>query len=318
MIYLFDCDTPRKNTKESRLEHDSVLNAIGNTPLLRMGNTWVKCEFMNPSGSIKARVAKFIIERAEAMGRLKPGDTIVEATSGNMGNALAMVAAAKGYRMIVLMPHGFSHERLAISKAFGAEVRLVGNFHLEEAVAAARALGQQAGYFCTSQFDNPENIRENRDWLGREILAQLPDDVTIDAIVQGVGTGGTLIGVGQALRERHNPDLKLFAIEPAESTTLQNGAVGIHQIEGISDGFVPGIFADHRDEVNVILSVPSSLAIAQMRKLANTHGLFVGPSSGANWAAVATIRDRYPDIQNILTFFCDEGEKYIQQHFNAH
>src|SRR5262249_40635534 len=148
-----------------------------------------------------------------ATGRLKPGDTIVEATSGNMGNALAMVAAVKGYAMLVLMPRGFSQERLAISRAFGAQVQLVGDFHLHEAVTEAKALGEQPGYYCTSQFDNPENITENRRWLGQEIIGQLPPMVKIDAIVQGVGTGGTLIGVGQAFRTLHNPDVRLFAVE---------------------------------------------------------------------------------------------------------
>lgn len=300
------------------MNRQAVLGAIGNTPLLQVGRanpTWVKCEFMNPSGSIKARVAKHLIEAAEVSGRLKPGDTIVEATSGNMGNALAMVAAAKGYPMLVLMPHGFSHERLAISRAFGAQVRLIGDFHLKEAVTEARALGQQPGYYCTSQFDNPENIVENRDWLGNEILGQLPSGVKIDAIVQGVGTGGTLIGVGQAFKAHHNPNIQLFAVEPAESPTLQTGEVGTHQIEGISDGFVPELFAQHRHEVTAVIAISSSDAIACMRGLASDYGLFVGPSSGANWVAVEIIRRRYPHIHNILTFFCDEGEKYIQQYF---
>jgi cysteine synthase A len=293
----------------------AILSTIGHTPLLSIKNTWIKCEYVNPSGSIKARVAKYLIEAAEADGRLKPGDTIVEATSGNMGNALAMVAAAKNYPMLVLMPHGFSNERLAMSRAYGAQVKLIGDFHLKEAVAEAKALGKQPGYYCTSQFDNPENILENRTWLAPEILAQLPKNVKIDAIVQGVGTGGTLIGVGQAFREIHNPDIKLFAVEPAESPTLQTGEVSIHQIEGISDGFVPEIFARHRHEVTEVIGVDSGEAIACMRGLAKHYGMFVGPSSGANWVAVEQVRQRYPHIRHMLTFFCDEGEKYIQQHF---
>lgn len=298
------------------MPREAILAAIGNTPVLKIDNTWIKCEFFNPSGSIKARVAKHLIETAENQGRLKPGDTIVEATSGNMGNALAMVAAAKGYKMLVLMPYGFSPERVAISRAYGAEVQLVGKFHLSEAVAQAKALGRRPGYYCTSQFDNPENITENREWLATEILKQLPSGVRIDAIIQGVGTGGTLIGVGQAFRERHNPHIRLIAVEPAESPTIQTGKIGTHQIEGISDGFVPELLASHRDEVADVIGVSSAEAVAYMRMLASTYGLFVGPSSGANWRAAEILRLRDPQVKTILTFFCDEGEKYIQEHFS--
>lgn len=294
---------------------NAILSAIGNTPLISIDGLWVKCEFLNPSGSIKDRVAKHIVETAERRGHLHPGDTLVEATSGNMGNALAMVAAAKGYKMLVFMPHGFSSERIAISRAYGAEVRMVGQFHLSEAIAEAKAFAKQPGYFGTSQFDNPENIIENRQLLAEEILRQLPAGVQIDALVQGVGTGGTIIGVGQGLREKHNPKLKLFAVEPAESPTIQTGRVGKHQIEGISDGFIPQLFSDHKHEVDDVISITSADAVACMRRLAANYGFFVGPSSGANWRAVEIIRQRFPQIKHILTFFCDEGEKYIRDYF---
>ncbi len=152
----------------------TILDTIGNTPLIRMDDTFVKCEFLNPSGSVKDRYAKYAVERAEREGLLKSGDTIVEATSGNMGNALAMVAAAKGYKMIVVMSRGFSRERVAISQAYGAEVRLVGNFYLNAAVEMTKALANQPGFFCPHQFDNPWNVEENRTWLAEEILSQLP------------------------------------------------------------------------------------------------------------------------------------------------
>src|ERR671910_447934 len=188
---------------------NSILDAIGNTPMLEIEGIYCKLEYLNPSGSIKARIAKYMIERAEDEGLLRRGDTIVEATSGNTGNALSMVAAVKGYRMLVVMPTGLSGERVAISRAFGAE-----------------------------------------------ILAQLPEGVVPDALVMGVGTGGTLVGVGQAFREA-NPDVKLFAMEPEESCTILCGEVGEHLVEGIADGFVPGIFDRHRGLVDGVYPVAS-------------------------------------------------------------
>jgi cysteine synthase A len=295
----------------------SILDAIGNTPLIQLDDVFIKCEFMNPSGSIKARVAKYIVEKAENEGRIKPGDTLVEATSGNMGNALAMVAAAKGYKMVVVTPTGFSSERVSISNAFGAEVRFIGNFHLPKAVSVAKELGQQKGFFCTRQFENPLNIEENHHWLGREVISQLPKGIKIDAVVQGVGTGGTLIGLGKAIREYNNPDVKLFAVEPTESTTLLTGAVGCHVIEGISDGFVPTLYEQHRHEIFDVIAIPGEEAIKHMKRLTSKYGLLVGPSSGANFLAVQEVKRRFPYMGHILTLFCDEGEKYLSQHYKV-
>src|SRR5215208_6113558 len=176
---------------------DNILDAIGNTPMVEVEGIYCKLEYLNPSGSIKARIAKYMIERAEDEGLLRHGDTIVEATSG---------------------------DRVAISRAFGADVMEVGHFHVNEALAKARELGQEPGYFCPAQFESEWNVEENRIWLGPEILSQLPDGVVPDAIVMGVGTGGTLIGVGQAFREV-NPAVKLFAMEPSESSTILCGEV---------------------------------------------------------------------------------------------
>jgi cysteine synthase len=237
---------------------DNILDAIGNTPMVEVEGIYCKLEYLNPSGSIKARIAKYMIERAEDEGLLRHGDTIVEATSGNTGNALSMVAAVKGYRMLVVMPEGMSG--------------------------------------------------------GPEILSQLPDGVVPDAIVMGVGTGGTLIGVGQAFREV-NPAVKLFAMEPSESSTILCGEVGDHLIEGISDGFVPGIFQRHQGLVDTALTVDSEEAVEEMRRLARKYGLFVGPSSGANLIATRKVRESYPELETIITLFCDEGEKYISDHF---
>jgi cysteine synthase len=293
---------------------NSILDAIGNTPMLEVEGIYCKLEYLNPSGSIKARIAKYMVERAEDEGLLRPGDTIVEATSGNTGNALSMVAAVKGYRMLVVMPEGMSGERVAISRAFGAEVMEVGHFHVNEALEKARELGQEPGYFCPAQFESEWNVEENRVWLGPEILAQLPEGTIPDALVMGVGTGGTLIGVGQAFREA-NPAVKLFAMEPSESSTILCGEVGDHLIEGIADGFVPGIFQRHERLVDTALTVDSEEAVEEMRRLARQYGLFVGPSSGANLIATRKVRESYPELETIITLFCDEGEKYISDHF---
>ena len=292
----------------------TILDAIGNTPLVMVDGLWVKLEYLNPSGSIKARIAKYMIERAEREGLLRPGDTIVEASSGNTGNAMSMVAAVKGYRMLVIMPDGMSGERLAISRAFGAQVMTLGDFHVNDALAKAREIGRKPGHFAPQQFDSEWNVEENRIWLGPETLAQLPDGVVPDAVVGGVGTGGTIVGVGLCFRER-NPSCRVVAVEPNESCTLMCGEVGRHLIEGIADGFVPGIFARHRQVIDEIVAVDSDAAIGEMRRLAREFGMFVGPSSGAHLTAARELRARYPGLRHVVTFFCDEGEKYINDYF---
>jgi len=293
---------------------NSILDAIGGTPMIEIEGVYCKCEFLNPSGSIKARIAKYMIEKAEEEGLLTRGDTIVEATSGNTGNALSMVAAVKGYRMLVIMPEGMSNERLAISRAYGAEVLQIGHFHVDAALEKARELGCEPGYFCPSQFESEWNVEENREILGPEILSQLPADSVPEALIMGVGTGGTLVGVGQAFREV-NPRVKLFAMEPSESSTILCGEIGEHLIEGISDGFVPGIFERHRQLVDTTLTVDSEEAVESMRRLARQYGLFVGPSSGANLLAAKKVKAAYPELETVVTMLCDEGEKYIQEHF---
>ena len=294
--------------------HATILDSIGDTPLIRVDDVWVKLEFLNPSGSIKARVAKYLIEKAEAEGLLHPGDTIVEASSGNTGNAMSMVAAVKGYRMLVIMPDGMSPERVAISTAFGAQVMTLGDFQVTDALAKARELGAQPGYFAPQQFDSEWNVEENRSWLGPEVLRQLPAGVVPDAVIGGVGTGGTIVGVGQAFRAV-NPRCRVVAVEPNESCTLMCGEVGRHLIEGIADGFVPGIITRHRGDIDALVSVDSEQAIAEMRRLAKRFGLFVGPSSGAHLVAARTLMQEHDDIEHVVTFFCDEGEKYINDYF---
>jgi cysteine synthase A len=292
----------------------TVLDAIGATPLLNVDGIFVKLEYLNPSGSIKARMARYIIERAEREGLLSPGDTIVEASSGNTGNAMSMVAAVLGYTMLVVMPEGLSPERAAISLAFGAEMLRVGTFHVNEALDEATRLGNLPGYFAPHQFESEWNVEENRTWLGPEILDQLPEGVTPDAFVMGVGTGGTLIGVGQAFRAV-NPEVLVVALEPSESCTIQCGDTGLHRIEGIADGFIPTIYERHQSLVDRVVAVHSDDAVAEMRRLAREHGLFVGPSSGANMIAARRVRDQLSTSATVVTILCDEGEKYLSEYF---
>ena len=292
----------------------TVLEAVGSTPLIQIDGIFVKLEYLNPSGSIKARMARYIIERAEREGLLNPGDTIVEASSGNTGNAMSMVAAVLGYKMLVVMPEGLSPERAAISLAFGAQMLSVGTFHVNEALDEASRLGDQPGYFAPHQFESEWNVEEHRTWLGPEILGQLPTGCTPDAFVVGVGTGGTLIGVGQAFREV-NPEVLVVALEPSESCTIQCGDTELHQIEGIADGFIPSIYQRHQSLVDRVVSVHSDDAVTEMRRLAREHGLLVGPSSGANMIAARRLRDELPETSTVVTILCDEGEKYLSEYF---
>jgi cysteine synthase A len=207
-----------------------------------------------------------------------------------------------------------SGARVAISRAYGAEVLFCGNFHVNEALKRARELGQQPGYFAPGQFESEWNVEENRQVLGPEILSQLPPGQLPDALVLGVGTGGTLIGVGQAFRAA-NPKVRLFAMEPSESCTILCGEIATHAIEGISDGFVPGIFQRHAALVNEVLSVSSTDAVVEMKRLARTYGLFCGPSSGAHMIAAKRIREHFPELKTVVTALCDEGEKYLPEYF---
>lgn len=294
---------------------NTILSRIGNTPLVELqAGMWVKMEQVNPSGSLKARLAKFLVEKAEAEGLLKPGGTIVEATSGNTGNALSMVAAVKGYKMVVVMPSAFSQERVAISRAFGAEMRLIDGFDVHHARTLALELAAKHGWYCPQQFDNDWNIECAMN-TAAEIVSQLPKGVVLDAVVQGVGTGGTLIGMAKYLRAHHNPNIKIFAMEPSEAATIKCGEFSEHLIEGISDGFIPSIFERNRALVDGVITIKGAAAVAKMKGLAKTYGTFVGPSSGANWLAAQQIRQENPAIKNVLTFFCDAGEKYLLQHY---
>jgi len=295
----------------------SILDAIGNTPLLDIEGIYVKCEFLNPSGSIKDRIAKYFIEKAEQTGQLQKGDTIVEASTGNTGTALAMVGAAKGYKVIIYMARGLSRERYKMIKAFNAEIRLVPKNRTDIAVQKARALGNKPGYYHPDQFSNPWNVEEHENFTAREIFKQL-DGKKIDAVVAGIGSGGTIVGLGRAFR-KHNPALQIFGVEPVECAMTYEHLHNMreecrpHRIEGIADGFVPKIIFNNLKLLTGIIRIDSSDAIHEAQRIAREHGCFVGICSGANILAAKKVRAENPHLQTVVTVFTDEGEKYLSE-----
>ncbi len=294
-----------------------ILDRVGNTPLVTIDGIYVKPEYLNPSGSIKDRIAKYIMEHAESKGLLKPGYTIIEASSGNSGIAFSMASALKGYNMIVVLPTGVSMERTRIIRGYGAKIISVPNHDFTLAIAMTKKLGEKPKTFLPSQFDSELNVEENSLVLSKEILTQLQK---VDAVVAGVGTGGTLIGVGITLK-RAFPGLKVYAVEPAEDTILVrnniaplvHGIVSMtsesHHIEGIGDGIVPGIISRHKEVIDGIISIPTTDAMTMARNLCK-RGYFVGPSSGANLLAALMLKKKH---KHVLTFFCDDAYRYISE-----
>ncbi len=294
----------------------TLLTRIGNTPLLKLkqvvaaggATVYAKAEYMNPGGSVKDRIARYIIERAEERGELSPGSTILEVTSGNTGIALSMVGAQKGYRVVIIMPRTASIERRKMLEAFGAELELIEDVNdIERAVAETEDRARKdPTIFLPRQFSNPDNPAAHIATTGREILDELGSDV--DAFVMGVGTGGTLMGVGEALRKR-NRRVQIVAVEPAESAVMSGQAAGNHGIQGIADGFIPPLIKMER--IDRIIKVPTQEAIRMARRLAREEALFVGISAGANVVAAECVaRDLGPN-QNVVTILPDRGERYL-------
>ena len=283
----------------------SVLDAIGNTPLIKLGNVYAKLESLNPSGSIKDRVALEIIEDAEKKGALKEGYTIVEASSGNTGISLAMVAAAKKYKMIVVMPENMSEERKQMMRAFGAELVLTSKCgSLKEAIKKAEEFAGQPQTFMARQFDNPMNIKA-QEKTGEEILKEIGP---VDAVVAGIGTGGTLMGISNVMKKA-NPKLKIIAIEPEEAAVMFGGSdvkIGEHKIQGIGDGFIPQLI--DKSKVDRVVTVSSEEAIHTAKQLAREYGLLVGISSGANMFVALKLAKMYNKIVTVLP---DRGERYL-------
>jgi len=283
----------------------SVLDAIGNTPLVHIDNVYAKLESLNPSGSIKDRVAFEIITAAEREGLLRPGYRIVEASSGNTGISLAMVAAIKRYHMTIVMPENMSNERKMMMKAFGAELVLTSKSgSLMEAIQKAEELAQEPNTFYTRQFSNPNNIMAHIK-TGKEIIKEIGE---ADAVVAGVGTGGTLIGVSSVMKEI-NPDVKVIAVEPEEAAVMfggSNARIGEHRIQGIGDGFIPKLI--DMEKVDRVIVVGSQEAVDTSRMLAQKHGLLVGISSGANMLAALKVSKAFDKVVTVLP---DRGERYL-------
>ena len=302
------------------MNYNNALDLIGNTPCLKIDGVYVKQEFLNPSGSIKDRIAKYIVEKAEKSGKLKKGYTIVEATTGNTGIAFSMVAAIKGYNMLVVMPQGLSEEREEIIKSYGANIHFVKEGCVTCAVEVAKKLARKKGYFMPNQFSNPLNIEENEKLLGQEILKQVKN---IEAFIAGVGTGGTLIGVGKAIKKKY-PKAKLFAVEPDECPIISESGIGPlklipkhlickkHKIEGIGDGFIPKIINDNKKLIDFVIRVKSEDAINETKRISREHGLLVGISSGANLLVARRLKLAY---KNIVTVFPDTGSRYLSEHY---
>ena len=294
---------------------DSIVDLIGNTPVVRLqhvvgksdATVWAKLEKHNPGGSIKDRIVRAMIQAAQESGLLQPGSTIVEPTSGNTGIGLAMVGAAKGYRVILVLPDTASLERRQLLRAYGAELVLVdGQGGMQAAVDKALSLVAQHGYWMPNQFENPANPEAHRQTTAPEILAQVPGP--IDALVASVGTGGTITGTGEVLKA-HYPALKVYAIEPAESPVLSGGQPGPHKIPGAGAGFVPKVL--NRDLIDEIVTVSSEDAWEMTRRLARKEGLSVGISSGANAFAAVRVAQQLGSGRTAVVILPDTGERYL-------
>lgn len=298
-----------------RVAHDAV-GLIGASPLVRLGRlsptngamVWAKCEFMNPGGSVKDRPALQMILQAERDGKLPPQSVIVEATSGNTGISLAMIAAIRGHRCILVMPEDMSMERRYILQAYGAEIELTpAQKGMAGAVERARQIAEDTPKsFTPSQFSNPSNPQSHYEATAAEIWEQLGGQIA--AFVAGVGTGGTLTGAGSFFRERSQTGVKIVAVEPQSSAVLSGGRPGLHGIQGLGAGFVPPVL--RRDLIDEIIQISDVSAERQARQLAQREGLLVGPSSGANVAAALMVADKLPG-GNVVTILCDSGERYL-------
>jgi len=288
---------------------------VGNTPLvpITMGGltVWGKCEFMNPGGSVKDRMATYILNDAEEKGLIKKGDTLIEATSGNTGIAFSMLAAQRGYRMKIVMPCNMSKERKQMLKFYGAELIEVDEGDFDEAIAVRDELANIEGYFNCNQFHNPLNIEAHYKNTGPEILKQIRSalhegDGWPQAFVAGTGTGGTIMGAGKYLQE-HFPGMRLVAVEPEESAVMSGFQPGLHGIQGIGDG---SKFLVDLKKISDIKTVHTNCAKKVARHLALRFGLFVGISAGANVkAAFEYLRDH--DMKHAITILCDRGERYF-------
>lgn len=280
---------------------------VGQTQLIKISDRiFAKFEGSNPSGSIKDRMATYIINDAEEKGLIKKGDTIIEATSGNSGIAFAFLASERGYKCVIVMPKNMSEERKQMLRLYGAELIEVEDGKFDQAIELRNKLAIENNWFNPNQFHNPLNIEAHFNGTGVEILHQHTKQIA--AFVDGTGTGGTLMGTSRLLKMYH-PDMKVVAVEPAESPVMSGGESGLHGIQGIGDG---SKFLVNLEEVDDIIVISTEDAKERARRLAKEQGLFVGISSGANILASEILLEKYPDIEgNIVTILCDRGERYL-------
>ncbi len=293
-----------------------VLDSIGNTPLIRLRtisdrtgcDIYAKAEFLNPGGSIKDRIARHIVREAERRGELRPGSTIMEVTSGNTGIALSMVGAMRGYRVVIVLPKTVSRERRQMIQAFGAELQLLDEINdIQSAVRDVEAMAEDRDdIFLPRQFANPDNIEAHRLTTGVEILRQCR--VPIDAFVMGVGTGGTVMGVGRALREGGS-SAQIVAVEPDESAVMSGEQRGKHGIQGLADGFIPDIV--NMDEIDRVIRIRTPDAVKRSLEMSEEEGLLVGISSGANIIAATQLAEELGPGHTIVTVLPDRGERYL-------
>lgn len=297
------------------MKHENILEGIGGTPHVRIRKlfpaakqVWIKLERNNPGGSIKDRIAAAMVKDAEDRGWLKEGTVIIEPTSGNTGIGLAMVAAVKGYRLILVMPDSMSVERRRILQAYGAEIELTpGEGGMKGSMAKASELASEVPEaWIPSQFDNPANPAIHESTTAREILSDFPEG--LDFLVTGVGTGGHISGVSRILK-KEMPGIRVIAVEPADSPVISGGEPGKHGIMGIGAGFIPGNL--DRELLDEVIQVEKSEAYEYARRIAREEGIFTGISTGASLAAVGKLLDKIDPGSRILTFNYDTGERYL-------
>lgn len=293
---------------------NGVLSLVGNTPLVKLyrlsegkAEIWAKLESYNPGGSVKDRIALSMIEDAEKGRKLKPGGTIVEPTSGNTGIGLALVAAVKGYRLILVMPEGVSRERIEILRTLGAELEITPPEEgMLGAVIKAEEIAEKTDAFIPQQFENPANPEIHRRTTAEEVWEFFGE--SIDAFVAGVGTGGTITGVGEVLKER-KPSVRIVAVEPANSPILSGGKAGSHRIQGIGAGFIPKVL--NLEVVDEVITVKDEDAYKMSKLIALKEGILAGISSGAACVAALKVAERLGQGRKVVTVFPDSGERYL-------
>jgi cysteine synthase len=303
--------------------HKDITELIGRTPLVRLNRLsppggatiYGKVEFFNPGGSVKDRICLNMIDEAERLGKLKPGGTIVEPTSGNTGIGLALVAAVRGYKLILVMPESMSMERASLLSSYGAQLVLTpawegmkGSIRESESIVA-----QNPSYYMPDQFSNPANPAMHKKTTAVEIFESLAGK--IDAFVAAVGTGGTITGCGELFKER-NPNVKVIAVEPSGSPVLSGGEPGPHKIQGIGAGFIPKVL--NRSIIDRVMTVTDDEAYQTAKQLSKKEGLLVGISAGANVFAAQKVAQELGPGKNVVTILCDTGERYIsiEKYFN--